>query len=208
MEPKASGKLAGKTFTIPLAASEAQVVKSERSPSPSKDTSDKKKKKHKKHRKHKKHKSKGKDRQKDRKGNSDHDDEADSSDDDSLNGRPDNSIVTRQLEHGGASGASVDQVLRHNGSTNLDHGNVTMHSDDSRGRDGFVHASKTKKVDTDRPTPTMPTVDTAHASSQPDSCTGTAGIGQGVKKSRALFGMAMGAVLRPGTLPGVKPKKK
>ena len=53
---------------IPLEESGSRGVKTERSPSPNKDTSDRndKKKKHKKH--HKKHKSKGKDMQKDRKG--------------------------------------------------------------------------------------------------------------------------------------------
>ncbi|KAL0036205.1 hypothetical protein WJX79_007926 [Trebouxia sp. C0005] len=56
--------------------------------------------------------------------------------------------------------------------------------------------------------PTMPTSDIADASSQPGLVTGATAQGNSVKKSRAVFGMAMGAVLRPGTLPGVKPKRK
>ena len=207
VEPKPSGKLAGKTFTIPLEEAEEWQAKPARqaSPSPSKDTSDKKKKKHRKHKKHKKHRSKGKDKSKDQNGDGlrgGHDEDGESSDD-TPDGRPDSSNMTRQLEHG----ASVDQIVRHNGSISSGHGNVTMEPDE-KGRVGSVHVSKASRVDADRPVTTMPKSDTAHASSQADSATGATGTSQTVKKSRALFGMAMGAVLRPGTLPGVKPKKK
>lgn len=211
VEPEVTGKLAGKTFTIALEESDSKRAKTEQSPSPSKDTSDrtdKKKKKHKKHhKKHKKHKSsKGKDRARDKTGPDQADDNADgdSSDDDTPTGRQGDSAVTRQLEHG----TSVDQVLRHTGSVGSGHGNVTMQpDDDSQGRGQSLHASKAAHVAASRPT-TEPTSDIAHASSQPDSVTAALSQGNSVKKSRALFGMAMGAVLRPGTLPGVKPKRK
>lgn len=205
VERKPSGKLAGKTFTIPLEEAEEWQARPARpaSPSPSKDTSDRKKKKHKKHKKHRKHKSKGKDKSKDRTGDGLEED-GESSDDDTPDGRPDSSNMTRQLEHG----ASVDQVVRHNGSVSSAHGNVTMEPEDSKGRGRSVHVSKASRVDADTPATTVPKSDIAHASSQADSATGATGTGQTVKKSRALFGMAMGAVLRPGTLPGVKPKRK
>ena len=48
VDPEPSGKLAGKTFTIPLQEADESQFKSHRSPSPSKDSSDKKGKKHKK----------------------------------------------------------------------------------------------------------------------------------------------------------------
>lgn len=209
VEAKPSGKLAGKTFTIPLEAQEEwQAVKSGRSPSPNKDTSDKKKKKHKKHKKQRKHKSRGKDKSKDSRGAEGlpggHDEDGESSDDDTPDGRPDSSNLTRQLEHG----ASVDQVLRQNGSANSGHGNVAMEPDDSTRGFRSVHASKVSKVDVEKTMTTAPNSGIVHASSQPDTVTGATGTGQTVKKSRALFGMAMGAVLRPGTLPGVKPKKR
>ena len=83
-----------------------------------------------------------------------------------------------------------------------------MHPDDSQGKGQSLHASKAAYVAVDDSNPTMPTTDTAHALSQPVSATSSGAQGNPVKKSRALFGMAMGAVLRPGTLPGVKPRKK
>jgi len=113
--------------------------------------------------------------------------------------------VHKQLDHG----TSVDQVVRHNGSFASGHGNVTMQPDETQDKGKSLHASKAVHVAADRSSqPTMPTADIAHASSQPGLVTGATAQGNSVKKSRALFGMAMGAVLRPGTLPGVKPKRK
>lgn len=202
-EPEAEGKLAGKTFTIPLEESKARRIRD--SPSPSKDTSDKKKKKDKKHKKHKKHKAKGKDRHADQAGAglAQDDDNDDSSDVDMPDRANDNAVNNSLVQDPDI----VDQgkagpVARHSNVAVLAggrrHGNYSLHD----ASDLPLPDSKVGPVVGQESALSKPTTKASGTSDAVQPATGT---DSSVKKSR---GMAMGAVLRRGTLPGVKPKRK